>query len=569
MVRGAKDGGEDTSALEDSQQQQQQPQQQPRTTKRGGGSTSKMKAELALAQTRKQISSVSATGAVIFSDGTVRPQKHNASSLDPAAKAKAKQLEAVRKEVQKEAMEMGLTLGYLRQLPDDYLDEPKTGGDSGRDRDNDADGSVSTSSRGLNAAAAAADAAAAAADALEPTWDKPATRRAGGRFRPPSEDPWDFKTCRRVLGRQSDQHITFGTANGVAKRFELRQGRKGVNTFILARKPLTHETESGGLPRDDWCHVAELSANTGVPRRKLMQDLQAFEAKSGPDRRLQFSELKSLLRKYGIKGDKAMRRTFDLFNTDGDSSISFDEYVAGVQILEEAMRQVDLALTFEVFDADANGELHSYEFTNIIREHCRNDPKITNQTRDRLLQSGNQIFAEGGWGATSAVSFHEFARIACKSQGFIQLLKDVGLYRESRAKRSLRSMRKTFAVTSFKNIPSLRENTEGRDGGGSVTAAAAAASSSSLRMKTKRHASMEDSMRGGGSSSPRPSRSSPTPTAGAACSPKMTSTAAARALRQTRGGGGAADLDPALQHKGGYHTSARKKPGAASVTFTR
>ena len=63
-----------------------------------------------------------------------------------------------------------------------------------------------------------------------------------------------------------------------------------------------------------------------------------------------------------------------------------------------------------------NGELYKYEFTNMIREHCRNEPKITNQTRDRLLQSGDEIFAAGGWGATSAVSFHEFARIACKSQ---------------------------------------------------------------------------------------------------------------------------------------------------------
>ena len=86
-----------------------------------------------------------------------------------------------------------------------------------------------------------------------------------------------------------------------------------------------------------------------------MLDLQAFEAKSGPDRSLQFSELKSLLRKYGIKGDKAMRRTFDLFNTDGDTSISFEEYVAGAQILDEAMRQEDLQLTFESFDTDGNG----------------------------------------------------------------------------------------------------------------------------------------------------------------------------------------------------------------------
>ena len=63
--------------------------------------------------------------------------------------------------------------------------------------------------------------------------------------------------------------------NGVAKRFELRPGRKGINTFILGRKPQTHETESGGVPREDWCHVAELSANTGIPRQGVVRSLHS------------------------------------------------------------------------------------------------------------------------------------------------------------------------------------------------------------------------------------------------------------------------------------------------------
>jgi Ca2+-binding EF-hand superfamily protein len=63
-----------------------------------------------------------------------------------------------------------------------------------------------------------------------------------------------------------------------------------------------------------------------------------------------------------------------MFNSDGDSSISFEEYVGGVQVLDEAMRQEDLQLTFEGLDADGNGELYKYEFTNIIREHCRDHP---------------------------------------------------------------------------------------------------------------------------------------------------------------------------------------------------
>ena len=36
------------------------------------------------------------------------------------------------------------------------------------------------------------------------------------------------------------------------------------------------------------------------------------------------------------------------------------------------------------------------------------------------------------------------------SQGFIQLLKEVGLYRETRAKQQTRSMKKVFAVNSIK-----------------------------------------------------------------------------------------------------------------------
>ena len=64
----------------------------------------------------------------------------------------------------------------------------------------------------------------------------------------------------------------------------------------------------------------------------------------------------------------------------------------------------------------------AFQIHNLYRYH----PKITNPTRDQLLLSGDEIFSQGGWGATSAVSFHEFARIACKSQGFIQLLKEVG-----------------------------------------------------------------------------------------------------------------------------------------------
>ena len=183
----------------------------------------------------------------------------------------------MRREVQKEATAMGVTLEYLRNLPEDHLEQREDesrggGGDGGGD------------SRGRSAVSLPGR---LDGDARMPTWNKPATSNATGRFRPPSEDPWDFKMCRRTLGRQSDQHVTFSATNGVARRFEIRQGRPGIDTVILARKPWAHVTESGGAPREDWCHVAELSARTGVPRRKLMLDLRAFEAKSGPDRSLQ------------------------------------------------------------------------------------------------------------------------------------------------------------------------------------------------------------------------------------------------------------------------------------------
>jgi hypothetical protein len=126
------------------------------------------------------------------------------ADADPAAKAAKTKLDAIRKEVQKEAMEMGLTLQYLRKLPDDYLDEPKEdlgGSNAGRR----GGGGGSSSSLGL-------DDDEDDANALEPTWDKPAARRTTVRFRPPSQDPWDFKMCRRTLGRQSNTHITFGGA---------------------------------------------------------------------------------------------------------------------------------------------------------------------------------------------------------------------------------------------------------------------------------------------------------------------------------------------------------------------
>jgi hypothetical protein len=61
-------------------------------------------------------------------------------------------------------------------------------------------------------------------NAREPSWDKPAEWSEAGRFRPPSQDAWDYKTCRRTLGRQSDQHMTFGSSNGVARRFGILQG---------------------------------------------------------------------------------------------------------------------------------------------------------------------------------------------------------------------------------------------------------------------------------------------------------------------------------------------------------
>lgn len=167
-----------------------------------------------------------------------------------------------------------------------------------------------------------------------------------------------------------------------------------------------------------------------------------------------------------------------------------------------------------------DGELYKYEFTNLIREHCRNDPKITNQTRDRLLLSGDQVFQQGGWGATSAVSFYEFARVACKSPGFIQLLKEVGLYRESRAKKSTRSMKKAFAFNSFKVLPGKRGDADDT-------------SSPGARSKSKRHQSMEELMR-----SPTPTggsrRGSPSPLqarspSGGPIPPKMAAAAGKRA----------------------------------------
>jgi hypothetical protein len=76
--------------------------------------------------------------------------------------------------------------------------------------------------------------------------------------------------------------------------------------------------------------------------------------------------------------------------------------------------------------------------------------------------------------------------------------KEVGLYRETRAKKNARLMKNAFAVSSIMNAA---KKTEGGDAGETGRA--------SPRIRTKRHASMEDLMRGG---SPSPSPRSPTPT---------------------------------------------------------
>ena len=77
---------------------------------------------------------------------TVRTTQDDEGSKDPKASAKEKQLKTLRREVQKEAMEMGLTLGYLRNLPDDYLEDkpdgeepPRTNSAAAVDDDNDND----------------------------------------------------------------------------------------------------------------------------------------------------------------------------------------------------------------------------------------------------------------------------------------------------------------------------------------------------------------------------------------------------------------------------------------------
>ena len=100
----------------------------------------------------------------------VRTTHEDEGSKDPKAKAKENQLKTMRKEVQKEAMEMGLTLGYLRNLPDDYLEDKPDGEEPPRHGRGHGSFSMTTDSAAAAAAAAAADDDDDDPNALEPSW---------------------------------------------------------------------------------------------------------------------------------------------------------------------------------------------------------------------------------------------------------------------------------------------------------------------------------------------------------------------------------------------------------------
>ncbi|CAF1120688.1 unnamed protein product [Rotaria sordida] len=114
-------------------------------------------------------------------------------------------------------------------------------------------------------------------------------------------------------------------------------------------------------------HIAFLKANTNYSEQEIRNWHAKFidDCPNGKLSKRQFSRLYRQFYEDG-EGDKYCKHAFDMFDTDGNGSIDFDEFLIALSVPTQANLEDRLNVIFDMYDMSNDGHIDQRQLTKWI-----------------------------------------------------------------------------------------------------------------------------------------------------------------------------------------------------------
>ena len=115
--------------------------------------------------------------------------------------------------------------------------------------------------------------------------------------------------------------------------------------------------------------VDEFVEGTNFDLEAVNKLIDVFHYEIDEDRsgKIEKEEFVKLMHKVGITDELVIDRNFTAWDTDGDGSIDFKEFITGLSTMERGTEDERLEMAFKVYDLDNNGKIDRDEMMTVLK----------------------------------------------------------------------------------------------------------------------------------------------------------------------------------------------------------
>eukprot|EP00002_Diphylleia_rotans_P007663 TRINITY_DN17310_c0_g1_i1.p1 TRINITY_DN17310_c0_g1~~TRINITY_DN17310_c0_g1_i1.p1 ORF type:complete len:199 (+),score=60.60 TRINITY_DN17310_c0_g1_i1:67-663(+) len=159
--------------------------------------------------------------------------------------------------------------------------------------------------------------------------------------------------------------------------------------------------------------LRDLAQTTHFSQDEILKLYDQFKKISGSIEADNVIDKREFLQALGFKDSEVADRLFRVFDKNGDGSINFREFVAGLSIFcNRGTLEEKLKLTFRIYDVDNDGHIDKEELMSMLKASLLDNSIEIPEEHLRALV--DETFAETDANGDGKISFEEYREMVMK-----------------------------------------------------------------------------------------------------------------------------------------------------------